>query len=147
MQHNFDVTTWIVQSILLMLALLLAAPAIKAILGIALLSLSALFPRRGLKLKKMGIALLPPILHVALGLSLYTTTPASATPPTDHATYVVQPGDSLWSIAHHRLQSQPNLTPQQVDAEWRRLWKINREAIGTDPTHLEIGTSIRIESQ
>ncbi len=60
--------------------------------------------------------------------------PRPLTPPvTDSGVtaYVVEPGDSLWSIARAHLGE--NATDAEVAAEWPRWHTTNRAVIGTDP--------------
>ncbi|MBB3040867.1 LysM peptidoglycan-binding domain-containing protein [Nocardioides sp. LMS-CY] len=44
---------------------------------------------------------------------------------------VVSPGDSLWAIAARRLG--PGASNAEIDAEWRRIYAVNRSEIGADP--------------
>jgi hypothetical protein len=44
---------------------------------------------------------------------------------------VVAPGDSLWTIAAEQLG--PDASDAEIDACWRRLYDLNRAAIGPDP--------------
>jgi hypothetical protein len=58
-------------------------------------------------------------------------------------TYVVQPGDSLWSIAS-RLLGQDASTVR-IAHEVNRLWKLNRQRIATgDPDLLPAGTMLEL---
>lgn len=69
-------------------------------------------------------------------VSAPVTAGAASTPGTPGATaYVVQPGDTLSSIARRFYQS-PDL--------WWVIYNANREAIGGDPDHLMAGVSLRI---
>jgi LysM domain len=55
--------------------------------------------------------------------------------------YVVQPGDSLWSIAKRLLGS--NASPAGIAREVNRLWSLNRDRIATgDPDLLMVGTRL-----
>lgn len=54
--------------------------------------------------------------------------PAAAAAP---ATYVVRRGDSLWEIAEHNLGG--DASAAQIDREWRRIWRANRDVVGDDP--------------
>lgn len=56
-------------------------------------------------------------------------------------TYLVHPGDSLWSVAAARL---PAATATEVDAAWRQIYRANRNAVGDDPDLLLPGTTLRI---
>jgi nucleoid-associated protein YgaU len=63
-----------------------------------------------------------------------TATPA----PGGSTEYVVQPGDTLRSIAQQ----------EYGDAEmWPRIYDANRDAIGSDPDALKAGTTLRIPAQ
>lgn len=46
-------------------------------------------------------------------------------------TVVVASGDTLWSIAAHRLG--PDASDAEIEACWRRLYDLNRAVIGPDP--------------
>ena len=54
-------------------------------------------------------------------------------------TYVVRPGDSLWSVA--RLH--PDATGS-VDHRWRSIWRSNRVVIGDDPDLILPGQALRL---
>lgn len=57
---------------------------------------------------------------------------------------VVQPGDSLWSLAErslHRSGAAP--TDRQVAQAWPRWWSANRAVIGDDPDLLLPGTRLQ----
>ena len=57
--------------------------------------------------------------------------------------YVVQPSDSLWSIAKRLLG--PNASPARVAREVNRLWSLNRDRIATgDPDLLMVGTRLEL---
>ena len=57
--------------------------------------------------------------------------------------YVVAPGDSLWSIAKRLLG--PDATPAQIAREVTRLWSLNDDRIGTgDPDLLMVGTHLSL---
>lgn len=64
-----------------------------------------------------------------------TARPASA----EHDSYVVRPGDTLWSIA----VSHPG-AGRDVDARWRAIWSINRDVVGADPDLILPGQSLRL---
>lgn len=65
----------------------------------------------------------------------------SAAAPTED--YVVQPGDSLWSIA---LAHPADATPANADtdARWRALWRANRTVVGDDPDLIYPGQALRL---
>lgn len=56
------------------------------------------------------------------------------------ARVAVRPGDSLWSIAAHRLGSAAS--EAQIQAEWPRWYEENRQQIGADPNLLQPGASL-----
>ena len=63
---------------------------------------------------------------------------SSAESPGSHAGKVaVRRGDTLWSIAAHRLG--PKATSADIDAEWHRWFAANRTVIGADPDAIEPG--------
>jgi resuscitation-promoting factor RpfA len=49
----------------------------------------------------------------------------------------VRRGDTLWSIAAHRLG--PTATSTDIDAEWHRWFAANRRVIGDDADAIEPG--------
>lgn len=59
-------------------------------------------------------------------------------PAGDHV--LVRPGDSLWSIAAHRLGAAGS--PARIQAEWPRWHAVNRKLIGADPNLLRPGTTL-----
>jgi hypothetical protein len=70
------------------------------------------------------------------------TTPA----PAAGASYLVQPGDTLWSIAHARLGRAA--TPAAVAALVEAIWRANSAAIGTgDPDLIRSGMRLVIPGQ
>lgn len=54
-------------------------------------------------------------------------------------TYVVCPGDSLWSIA----RDHPGLT-DSVDQRWLAIWLANRDVVGDDPDLILPGQALRL---
>lgn len=54
---------------------------------------------------------------------------------------VVQPGDSLWVIAAHRLGAAA--TDSQIAAEWPRWYAANRATVGPDPSLIRPGELLR----
>jgi LysM domain-containing protein len=61
----------------------------------------------------------------------------------DARVYVVQQGDSLWSIAKRLLGA--DASPARIAWEVDRLWSLNRERIATgDPDLLHVGTELRL---
>lgn len=58
--------------------------------------------------------------------------------------HTVLPGESLWSIASDLLG--PDATPAGVAREVHRLWRLNRDRIGTgDPDLIMIGTRLMLQ--
>lgn len=57
------------------------------------------------------------------------------------ATYVVRPGDSLWSISAALLGSDD---PARIAAAWPRLYRLNARRIGPDPGLIHPGTVLRL---
>lgn len=57
--------------------------------------------------------------------------------------HVVEPGESLWSIARRLLG--PDASPGHIAREVDRLWELNRDRIGTgDPDLLMVGAKLRL---
>jgi LysM repeat protein len=75
-----------------------------------------------------------------------TTSPAPPSttepPPSPGRSYVVQRGDSLWTIARRMLSV--GSTPHEVDEEWRAIYRANRATVGPDPDHIVPGQLLRI---
>jgi nucleoid-associated protein YgaU len=69
---------------------------------------------------------------------------ASESPLPDTARWhVVEPGESLWSIARRLLG--PDASPARIAREVDRLWELNRDRIGTgDPDVLMVGARLRL---
>jgi hypothetical protein len=63
-----------------------------------------------------------------------------ATPNT--TTKLVEPGDSLWTIA--QAQFATDAAPQQVAEEVGRIYVINRDRIGDDPNFLLVGQELLV---
>jgi Tfp pilus assembly protein FimV len=60
-----------------------------------------------------------------------------------HRFHVVRPGESLWSIASALLE--PGASASSVARQVRRLWRLNRDRIGTgDPNLIAIGLQLRL---
>lgn len=64
---------------------------------------------------------------------------ATSTAP-EHESYVVQPGDSLWSIAAEHLDGTPSNA--QISAAWPRWYATNRAVIGADPNLIHPGQEL-----
>ena len=69
-------------------------------------------------------------------------TPLQAMPEPAKQAVVVNPGDSLWSIAQRELG--PNATPQQIATEVERTFELNRERIGDDPNLILAGQELML---
>lgn len=54
---------------------------------------------------------------------------------------VVEPGDTLWSIAAERLG--PGASPAEIAGEWPRWYAANRKDIGSDPGFIRPGQQLR----
>lgn len=65
------------------------------------------------------------------------STPAPAAAP---AGYVVQPGDSLWSIAAGQLP--PGASAARIATAWPTWWSANRDRLGADPDLIHPGTRL-----
>ncbi|HET6165736.1 MAG TPA: LysM domain-containing protein [Marmoricola sp.] len=63
------------------------------------------------------------------------------TPSRPSTTYVVRPGDSLWSVARRTLP--PGASDADLAAEVQRLYLANRSVIGPDPDLLRPGQRLR----
>ena len=70
-----------------------------------------------------------------IGPSVSPQPVASPSPSTAVAEYVVQPGDTLRSIARDRYGD-----PEQ----WPRIYDGNRDVIGPDPDRLQAGSRLRL---
>jgi nucleoid-associated protein YgaU len=69
--------------------------------------------------------------------------PAAATAPVTVATadhYVVQAGDSLWSIAHELLG--PAATPAAIEALVTQIYRHNSGVIGADASLVYVGQTL-----
>ena len=77
----------------------------------------------------LGFIALSVALLAALLLPGQAEAQEQATPKT--TTKLVQPGDSLWTIALARLS--PDAAPQQVAEEVGRIYELNRDQIGENP--------------
>lgn len=83
----------------------------------------------------------PPLVRPA-GVPPRAATPLPGVPAT---TVVVQPGDSLWSLAEDALHDAAGREPsdRQVALAWPRWWAANRDVVGDDPDLLLPGTVLR----
>ncbi|WP_207084317.1 LysM peptidoglycan-binding domain-containing protein [Nocardioides sp. S5] len=62
-------------------------------------------------------------------------------PATTGRTYVVRPGDSLWSIAD--AHPEPG-TSGSVPERWHAIWQANRDVVGDDPDLIHPGQALRL---
>jgi nucleoid-associated protein YgaU len=64
-------------------------------------------------------------------------------PVAEGRTYVVQPGDTLWSLARSLLG--PAASTERVARLVERLWDVNRDTIASgDPDVIRIGEVLRL---
>jgi LysM repeat protein len=200
------------QSLLIMFGILLVIPLVRAVIGLALISLSAALGLQQSHVRAAGVSLLPAFLRTALGFATVVAmvqpqmasaadpTPIvidrvveipsaspSATPPvspsaqsaptkaptaspartsekkprvivfdddfgdsvteessnTSPDDYVVQVGDSLWTIARSVIDD-PQPSARSIDRAWRTLWEANRAVIGPDPSLIRPGTVLKL---
>lgn len=80
-----------------------------------------------------------------LPTAISSTRPAAATRTgeSDAAPHgiTVRSGDSLWSLSARGLG--PDASDAQVQAGWHRLYRDNRDVVGTDPSLIEPGQHLR----
>jgi LysM domain len=75
--------------------------------------------------------------------ALASQPPKPLSDPITGATYTVQSGDSLWSIARRLVG--PRASAARIARELNRLWELNHDQIGTgDPSLIYAGTVLRI---
>ena len=67
-------------------------------------------------------------------------TPAQVAVTRPRAPITVRAGDSLWSIAASGLG--PGAEVSEIDAAWRELYAVNRDAIGSDPDLIRPGLDL-----
>lgn len=154
-------SAWLVIGYLLLSVIAVAMSALPGALGAAAARLSRLAPaglRRvvelaiGAGVAAAAVAPAAPALadsprpHPPAAVSLdwaavTPPAPAAALPTAPAATatshVVVEPGDSLWSIAADALG--PSATPAQVAAAWPRWWAANRAVVGAHPDLIHPG--------
>lgn len=201
MESTFDTTAWVLQSLLIMFAVLLVIPFIKAVVGLTLISVSAALGLEQSHLRTAGVSMLPKFMRTALGFATVValaqpqmasaaeqapiiidrvTTAASTPTPTPSSPsgspsgspstkprvivfddddmnpspaepdliessgdYVVQVGDSLWTIARS-LIDEPQPSARSIDRAWRTIWEANRAVIGADPSLIRPGTRLQL---
>ena len=103
------------------------------------------------------VVLIPPVTVERLDPSPPVTPPPATPPPAAAATpsavtpslptapsrsYVVKPGDCLWSIAAGLLG--PAVGAQAIDTAWRAIYTNNRAAIGDNPNLIHIGITLEL---
>jgi len=87
------------------------------------------------------VVLIPP----ATAERLEPSPPVPSSPPAPAApsrSYVVKPGDCLWSIAAAILG--PAADGHAIDAGWRQIYAANHAAIGDDPNLIHIGLTLEL---
>jgi hypothetical protein len=115
---------------------------------------------------RIGVEPIPPALHEGArptGVGYVALQPADSVPAAgasaeavpvsqqvsasesriDGGSYVVQSGDSLWSIGERLLG--PGASAAEIADEVNRLWELNKDRIATgDPDLLPVGTELRL---
>ena len=86
-----------------------------------------------------------PALDWPVAVSTPVAASATAAALTAPAAYVVQPGDSLWTIAARQLP--PGAAPARVAAAWPAWWQANRSQLGPDPDLIHPGTRLTPPSE
>jgi hypothetical protein len=97
---------------------------------------------------------LPPIpLPIWLGGNLtLQSTPSTARPPdltarqgsgAPEGQHTIEPGDTLWSIAAGYLPAGARVAGN-IASYWRRIYAVNRDAIGSDPDHIHPGVTLSV---
>lgn len=72
-----------------------------------------------------------------------TVQPVATTPPTTAVRdYVVQRGDSLWSIAARHLG--PDATTAQIAVAWPQWYAVNRQTVGPNPDVIRPGQRLTV---
>jgi hypothetical protein len=81
--NTFSLSSWILQSITLFLAILASIPLLKAIIGLSLVVISETFKLENQAIRRTGMKLMPAFLRASLGLGMAIgfTSPASAETP------------------------------------------------------------------
>lgn len=83
-----------------------------------------------------GLAL--PERAVAPAVHRVRSAPAASATTRGAGTYVVRPGDSLWSIARTHPAG------DSIDERWRAIWTANRDVVGADPDLIHPGQALRL---
>ena len=163
--NQFDISVWMITSLLLFLATLSLIPIMRALIGLGLILASKVFFTRQVPLYRLGVKLLPAFFRAALGVGLAisfsqpahasnqtvvidrvvdietTNAPKSDAPQESSPIYVVKRGDSLWKIAEtHMTNDDPSVS--EIDKAWRELWQKNREVIGDNPSLIYVGQEL-----
>jgi hypothetical protein len=68
--------------------------------------------------------------------------PDSVDMPHRHTTVTVNDDDCLWSLAADQLG--PNATEHDIDRQWRRWYRLNRQTIGHDPNIIVTGATLLV---
>ena len=159
--NQFDISVWMISSLLLFLATIALIPILKAFIGLGLILASKVFYSRQVPLYRLGVKLLPAFFRAALGvgLALSFSPPSHAanqtvvidrvvdiettttTTPKSNSTYIVKRGDSLWKIAEiHMTKSDASVS--EIDTAWRELWQRNIDVIGDNPSLIYVGQEL-----
>lgn len=78
------------------------------------------------------VTTMPPVPHSRPPAPKHTPKPRPAPHHRPTRTVVVQPGETLWTIAAEHLPGQPS--PRRIAATWPRWYGANRAVIGDDPS-------------
>jgi nucleoid-associated protein YgaU len=76
------------------------------------------------------------------GLAGNSTSNSASNPATGSIHVNVNPGDSLWEIAAERLG--PTASSADVARAWRRIYALNHDVIGGDPSSIRPGQSLSV---
>lgn len=79
--------------------------------------------------------------HTVSAIVSASSTVHAASSSTSEQTYVVVPGDSLWSIASRYFDT---ANPQEVSIGWQRIYELNKSAIGESPNLIHPGLTLQM---
>lgn len=158
MQSRFDITAWLLQTVLLTGLFLLLIPVARTFLGLTFIAIGNGLSMKNQHFRSIGIKMLPTFIRglvgVGVGFGALMPTTSFADPgqlvvvqpsTARFQTVEVQPGDSLWSIAMAQLfAANQNVKVGEVDNAWRQIWLLNKNQIGEDPSQLKAGMKIQI---
>ena len=80
----------------------------------------------------------PEQVSVQLGRLVSSSAQPKQEPRRTTTEVVVAQGENLWSISATHLGAQA--TAEEISVYWPQIYQANRQAIGPDPNHLEVGT-------